>query len=1126
MSEMDESTNAVSDRRALLLERIKERRRASAGQERTIPKRKTTGDCPLSYGQELMWLLDQLSPEGSTAYNSIWTGRLSGPLNLGALLQAVNTIMERHQILRTVYAAVDSVPVQRVADYQPHDLPLIDLSGIPVPQRELEAQRLLEEEARRPFDLSRDLMMRGTLVRMAEHEYLLNLVMHHIAIDGWAKDIIYRELSELYDAFSSNRPPALPELPIQYADFAVWQRNWITGQLLDKQLGYWLQRLAGAPPLLELPTDYPRPSVQEFRGSHERTVFSTTLLRDLKTLSQREGATLFMTLMAAFQVLLYRYSGREDMLVATVVANRPRPELEKLIGYFSNSLLLRTDLSGDPSFRDLMHQVRDVALEAYDHQDLPFEKLLVELKPDRDLSYSPLFQVMFNLQNHEREQVKLSRLGISELKTERGSSKFDLTLNIVEKSDGLRVAFEYNTDLFKADTIRRMLGHFQTLLEGAVCNPAERISLLPLLTAPERRQVLTGWNDTRVHYPTDRCIHQLFEAQVEQTPDAIAVVWENHHLTYAELNARANQLAYYLKRHGVGPEVLVVACLERSLDMVVGVLGVLKAGGAYIPLDAEFAKERLLVVLQDARPVVLLTQQHIHSADVSDANIQVVYLDSERRNIARESTATPATQAAPQNLAYVIYTSGSTGHPKGVTVTHASLVNACMAWQDAYQLRSVARSHLQMANFSFDVFTGDLVRALCSGGKLVLCPLEVLLDPARLYELMVEQAIDCAEFVPSVLRNLLHHLQQSGQRLDFMRVLIAGSDIWHPEEHLGIEGLCGRRTRVINGYGVAEATIDSCYYERKSTHELPVGGIVPIGRPFSNTQLYILDRNLQPVPIGVPGELFIAGPGVARGYLNDPGLTSQKFLAEPFSSEPESRMYRSGDLARYLPDGNIEFLGRRDHQVKIRGFRVELGEIEVVLRDHPEVQEAVVVAHTLALGEKQLVAYVVSKQERVATQQELRRFLKEKLPAYMVPSSIVVIEALPLTPNGKIDRKALPKPEPAPREGGDGFIAPRSPQEQMLAQIWAEVLKVDQVGMEDNFFELGGHSLSAIQVVSRIREKLKLELSVRSLFENPTIAEMAEFIKAAQNNGAPSLEPPIAPVSRDSVRAKRSSFVV
>lgn len=1103
MSEMGESIESVSERRALLLERIKERRRASAGQQQTIPRRETADDCPLSYGQELMWLLDRLSPEGSTAYNGIWTGRLTGPLNFDALLRSLNTLIERHQILRTVYAIVDGVPVQRVTDHRLCDLPMVDLNRVPEPQRELEAQRVLEEEVRQPFDLSRDLVMRVLLVRMAEQDHVLLLVMHHIAIDGWAKDIIYRELSELYSAFSNNRPPSLPELPIQYADFAVWQRAWLTGQLLDKQLAYWRQRLSGAPPLLELPTDYPRPSVQSFQGHHERILLSPALLRDLKALSQREGGTLFMTLMTAFQVLLYRYSGQEDMLVATVVANRPRPELEKLIGYFSNSLLLRTDLSGEPSFRDLMRQVRDVALEAFDHQELPFEKLVVELKPDRDLSYSPLFQVMFNLQNHEREQVKFSGLGISELKTERGTSKFDLTLNIVEKPEGLRVTFEYSTDLFQADTIRRMLSHFQTLLEGAVCNPAERISVLPLLTPEERHLIRVRWNQTAAHYPTDRCIHELFEAQVEQTPDRTAVVWEDESLTYAELNARANQVAHYLKRHGVGPEVLVVICFERSLDMVVGVLGVLKAGGAYVPLDAEFAKERLPVVLEDARPAVLLTKQSVWSPDLSGTDVQIIHLDTHWRNITLESTATPITPVCPKNLAYVIYTSGTTGRPKGVMVTHGNLVNACLAWQQAYQLRFVAQSHLQMANFSFDVFAGDWVRALCSGAKLVLCPFEVLLEPARLYELMFKEGIDFAEFVPSVLRSLLQHLQQTGKRLDFMRVLVSGSDVWHPEEHLAIESLCRPRTRVINGYGVAEATIDSCFYERKSGDELLPSGTVPIGRPFPNTRLYILDRNLQPVPAGVPGELFIAGTGVARGYLNNPDLTSQKFLPEAFSTEPDDRMYRTGDLARYLGDGNIEFLGRGDHQVKIRGFRVELGEIEVVLSDHPEVQAAVVVAHTLERGEKQIVAYVVPKQERAVTQQQLRKFLKEKLPAYMVPSGFVITGALPLTDNGKIDRKALPKPEPATFERADGFVAPRNPQEKVLAQIWAEVLKIDQVGVEDNFFELGGHSLLAVSLLERMR-RLGMRVDVRTLFATPTVVGLA----AAVNSQTATIEVP------------------
>jgi amino acid adenylation domain-containing protein len=1123
MAEITESANAVSQRRALLLQKITERRRASSAQEQTIPRRQTTGDCPLSYAQELMWLLDRLNAEGVTAYNSIWTGRLRGPLNTTALLDSLNAIVEHHQVLRTVYVAVDGVPAQRVTDQRLRDLGLIDLGHLPEAQRETEAVRLLEEEVRRPFDLSQDLMMRVTLLRMSEQDHFLLLDMHHIAIDGWAKDIIYRELSALYEAFCTGKPNSLPEPPIQYADFAVWQRDWITGQVLDDQLAYWVKRLTGAPPLLGLPTDYPRPAIQMFRGNHERTVFPASLLHGLKALGQQEGATLFMTLMAAFQSVLHRYTGRDDMLLATVVANRPRPELEKLIGYFSNSLILRTDFSGDPSFRDLLHQVRDLALDAYDHQDLPFEKLVVKLRPDRDLSYSPLFQVMFNLQNHERESIKLNGLSITELKTERGSSKFDLTLNIWEKTDGLRVAFEYNTDLFKRDTIQRLLGHFQVLLEGAVRNPADRISRLPMLTPAERRQILVEWNDTKADFPKNLCAHQLIEEQARKTPDAIALVWGDQQLTYSELERRANQLAHYLRKHGVGSETRVVICVERSLEMVIGVLGIMKSGGAYIPLDAEFARERLPVILQDAQPTLLLTQRHIQSANTADADLKTVLLDSDWPVISQESSAAPALQAAPRNLAYVIYTSGSTGKPKGVMVTHAGLANAYHAWNAAYQLTTAVKAHLQMANFSFDVFTGDLVRALCSGAKLVLCPLDVLLDPARLYEQMVRHNIDGAEFVPSVLRSLLRHLQQSGQRLDFLRLVVSGSDTWHVEEHLAIERICGSQTRVVNGYGVAEATIDSCRYEPKGAAGLPKDGVVPIGRPFNNTRLYVLDRNLQPVPVGVPGELFIAGAGVARGYLNNDALTTQRFLPEPFTSETEGRMYRTGDLARYLADGNIEFLGRTDHQIKIRGFRVELGEIEVVLGQHEDVDQAIVVAHKQPSGENQLVAYAVPKAQHAADKNEIRKFLKERLPAYMVPSFILVLPAFPLSTNGKVDRNALPLPETGSQEREAAFVGPRDAREQQLAQVWSEILRVDPISIHDNFFDLGGHSLLIMQVLSRLRERFGMQVTVREVFERPTIAEIAELLNSNGHSSSGNAEDAIIPLSRDAVRARRST---
>lgn len=1120
MTEIVESANAASQRRALLLQRIIERRRESTEQDHKIPRRKVTGDCPLSYAQELMWLLDRLNAEGVTAYNSIWTGRLHGSLDPTALLRSLNSVIERHEILRTVYVAVDGVPMQRVTDKRLQNLGSVDLTHLPESQRENEAVRLLEEEVRRPFDLSNDLMIRVMLVQISERDHFLLLDMHHIAIDGWAKEIIYRELTAFYNAFSAGKTLVLAELPIQYADFAVWQRDWLTGQALNDQLAYWVKGLSGAPPLLELPTDYPRPSIQMYRGNHERTVFPADLLQGLRALSQQEGATLFMILMAAFQALLNRYTGRDDMLVATVVANRPLPELEKLIGYFSNSLVLRTDFSGDPSFRDLLHRVRDVALEAYDHQDLPFEKLVVELKPDRDLSYSPLFQVMFNLQNHEREQIKLDGLLITELKTERASSKFDLTLNIKEKTDGLQVAFEYNTDLFKSDTIRRMLSHFQVLLESVVRNPSERVSRLPMLTPHERQQIVVEWNDTTADYHKNVCIHELFEAQAKKTPDAVALVCGSEQLTYAELDRRANQLANYLKKQGVGPESRVVICVERSLEMVVGVLGILKAGGAYVPLDAEFAKERLSVILQDAQPVLLLTQEHVRSANVSDATVTTVHLDADWPIVSQNSVAAPPRQVTSESLAYVIYTSGSTGKPKGVMVPHSALVNAYKAWEEAYQLHSAVKSHLQMANFSFDVFTGDMVRALCSGGKLVLCPLDVLLDPVKLYQMMLKHSVDCAEFVPSVLRNLLRYLKQSGQKLDFMRILISGSDTWYVEEYRKIEDMCGPETRVLNSYGVAEATIDSCWYERKETEDLPCDGIVPIGRPFRNTRLFILDRNLQPVPVGVAGELYIGGSGLARGYLNNEDLTSKKFLPDPFSPELGGRLYKTGDMARFRADGNIEFLGRTDHQIKIRGFRVELGEIESVLSQHEDVEQAIVLAHKASGVENRLIAYVVFKEHYRADENVVRKFLKERLPAYMVPSAIVILRVFPLSKNGKIDRLALPLPETGIQEREVVLVPPRDTREQQLAQVWSEVLRVDPIGIHDNFFDLGGHSLLIIQVLSRLRERFALDLTVRDLFERPTIAEIAEFLNSNGHRNSASREASIVPVPRVAVRTR------
>ncbi|MDZ7358889.1 MAG: amino acid adenylation domain-containing protein, partial [candidate division KSB1 bacterium] len=936
--------------------------------------------------------------------------------------------------------------------------------------------------------------------------------------DGWSVGVLIREISVLYNAFVKGEPDPLPELPIQYADFAVWQQQYLSGEVLERQLSYWKHQLNGRYgklQVLELPTDRPRPAIQTSNGDNVDAVLPGQLIHRLKALSSQEGTTLFMTLLAAFKVLLHRYTGQEDISVGSPIANRTRAEIESLIGFFVNTLVLRTDLSGDPSFRELLQRVKEVTLGAYANQDIPFERLVELVQPERDMSHSPLFQVMFILQNNPMNGgVELPNVHLSTLDINAGTSTFDLTLMVTEQSYGANISIEYNTDLFDASTMRRLIDHYQQLLEGIVANPNEKISRLPLLTGSERQQVVVEWNKNEADYPRGLCIHQLFEAQAESTPDAIAVAFDGQYLTYRELDQRANQLAHYLRKHGVGPEKLVGICADKSLDLIVGVIGTIKAGGAYVPIDPTYPPDRIDHMLKDSNVTVLLTQ-HSLVPNLPDYDGEIICLDTDWVKIARQPIDKPMVHVTPENLVYVIYTSGSTGKSKGVMVMHKTLVNQYHAWEETFRLRTDATSHLQMASFSFDVFSGDLVRALCSGGKLVLVPRDLLLEADKLYQLMLKEQVDIAEFVPAVLRNLVQYLDTTGQDLKFMKVLIAGSDVWYVGEYKKFLKYCSPSTRLLNTFGLTEATIDSSYFESKDLN-LSLERLVPIGIPFNNTKIYIVDELIQPLPIGIPGELCVGGAGLARGYLNRPDLTAEKFIPNPFSQVPGDRLYRTGDRARFLADGNIEFLGRIDNQVKIRGYRIELGEIESALEKHPSVKDVVVSAREDAPGSKRLVAYIVTKNGVQPTVGEFHSFLKEQLPEYMVPSYFMFLEKMPLTPNGKIDRRALPAPDQQSAAVlATEYVAPRTPVEQKLAQIWTQLLGIEKIGVNDNFFELGGHSLLATQLVSRIRAEFHIELPLRTVFEVPFIAELAKKIDIALVSERAFEAPPIVPVPRE-----------
>jgi len=1081
---------------------------------------------PASYAQQRLWILDQLEP-GSPFYNIPAAVRLTGKLDRSALQRALDEIGFRHETLRTTFSVQEGEPVQVIALDRPFDLPVVDLQTLPPEQREAEVQRLAVEEARAPFDLRRGPLFRARLLCLGADEHVLLLTMHHIISDGWSIGVFIHEVAVLYTAFSAGQPSPLPDLPIQYADYAIWQRDRLKETGLDSQVAYWKEKLGGELPVLKLPTDRPRPAAQTFRGATTSRHLPLRLAMRLKSFSRAEDATLFMTLLAAFQALLYRYSGQEDLCVGSPIANRTRAEVEGLIGFFVNTLVLRADLSGEPSFRELLRRIKAATLEAYANQDLPFDMLVEVLRPERDMSYNPLFQVMFILQNAPARSHSLPGLSLSALEAETGTSTFDLTLSMSELPDGLDASIEYNTDLFDRDTIDRMLAHFELLLEGILDHPDDSVSILPLLSPAEREQVLYAWNATGRDYPLDRLtVVDLVDAQAARTPHALALVWSAPdtppeaalRLTYAELGARSNRLARLLRSLEVGPNIPVGVCLERGLDLVVAVLAVLKAGGAYLPLDPNYPAERLAYMLEDSSVPVLLTQQSLLSG-LPPCSARVICLDEQAASIAALSADPLPVFSTPEDLAYLIYTSGSTGRPKGVLVSQSNLVNAFLAWHEDYRLEEV-RAHLQMANFAFDVFSADLVRALGSGGKLVLCPREYLLSPPQLYALMRQESVDCAEFVPAVLRELVRHLEDTRQDFGFMRLLICGSDVWYVEEFRRIQRLCGSRTRLINSFGLTEATIDSCYFEG-SQIPLPDDAVVPIGRPFPNQRLYILDRHQQPLPPLVQGELYVGGAGVARGYLNHPELTAERFIPDPFSSTLGVTLYRTGDLARYRKDGQVEFLGRQDDQVKIRGFRVEIGEIEALLVQHPAVSQAAVMVREPRPGDQRLVAYLVPAAPETPPEiSHVRDFLQERLPVYMLPAAFVLLEGLPLTPNGKVNRKVLPAPDWSSQVWGETYVAPRTPLEETLVEIWAQVLGMDaaRISVQDNFFDLGGHSLLATQVVSRVRDGLKVDLPLRRIFEAPSVAALARVVEeglAGQAGPAVSRQVPcIAPVPR------------
>ncbi|HEV7517010.1 MAG TPA: amino acid adenylation domain-containing protein, partial [Thermoanaerobaculia bacterium] len=1084
---------------------------ANAGPRRQAPPLLPVGrdrELPLSFAQERLWLIDQLLP-GGAAYNLPAALHLAGELDLAALDATFAELVRRHESLRTTFREAGGRPVQVVHPAGPPALPQVELAGLPAELREEETRRLARAEARRPFDLMTGPLFRLTLLRLGGEagEHVALLTQHHIVSDGWSIGVLVRELGALYADYRDRRPSRLPEPALHYADFAVWQRQWLSGEVLESELGYWRERLGGRPPVLELPTDRPRPALQSFAGAIQRLQLSAETLAGLRVRAREQGATLFMVLLAAFEVLLGRYSGQDDFVVGTPIAGRTYREIEGLIGFFVNMLVLRAQLGGEPGFGELLGRVRETALSAYAHQDLPFEKLVLELQPERDLSRTPLFQVVFALQNAPGGELSLPGLTFRSLPVETATAKFDLTLALAEGASDLGGVVEYNRDLFDCPTAGRLARHLEILLARLAGSLGGRIAELPLLSRAERHAVLLDWSDTAKPCPQVPLVHELFSAHARRHPEATAISSPLGRLSYGEVEAQSNRLAHHLRELGVGPEVLVAVCTERTLERVVGIVAALKAGGAYVSLDPTYPEERLAFLLADAGAPVLLTERRFAPA-LAALPAQVICLDGDWDGIAGDAGAPPASGVGPENLAYVVYTSGSTGRPKGVEIPHQGLMNLVRWHQDLYQVVPADRG-TQIASPAFDASIWELWPYLAAGASVHVPDEETRLSSPGMLRWWSEQGITLAYLMTPLAEGVLEEEVPAGLPLS-VRALIIGGDRLHrgPSPEMGL--------RLMNHYGPAEYTVTSTVIEVPKQGELP--RLPSIGRAVDNTRIYVLGRRGEPVPTGVPGELFVAGLGLARGYLHRPDLTAEKFVPDPFGAlhgETGARMYRTADLVRWLPDGDLDFLGRLDHQVKIRGLRIELGEIESVLGQHPDLREVAVLVREDRPGNKRLVAYAVPAGAAPA-REELRRFLLEKLPEYMVPSAFVLLPALPLTPNGKVDRRALPAP-PAPDGAPDrDFVAPRTPAEEVLAGIWGEVLQVGEVSVDDNFFELGGHSLLATRLTSRVRETFGVDLPLRRVFESPTLAGLAAAI-----TGELPAALPVPPLSR----APRSSEI-
>ena len=1042
----------------------------------TIRRRAGTGPRRLSFPQERLFLLDQINP-GLSAYNVPTMLRVRGTLDGDLLRRAFDVVIGRHEILRSSITLIDGSPVAEVMAPRPVDLSVSDLRSAPEDEREARALEILSELARRPFDLSGDVLLRAALVHLDDHEDRLLVVLHHSASDHVSGSLLFAELEAAYVAFAAGGEPELPDLPIQYADFAEWQRDNLQGALLDELVSYWTEQLAGAPAHLELPSDRPRPGVQSYRGSWHEATLGADVAVPLRALARSQGVSLFMVLLSAFKVLLARYSGATDLVVGTPVSGRHHDETASLLGCFSNTLALRTDLAGDPSFAELMRRVRETTLGALANQELPFEKLVEELNPARERSHSPIFQVLFGYDVVGAREREFAGHPVEQLPVPGWeSARFDLAITIHDLPDGsLHLHLGYSTDLFDASRIDRMVGHLETLLRAAGADPERAISELPLLTESERRTLLTTWNQTAAPYD-ERGLHELISEQAQRTPDAVAVVAGEGRCTYAELDRRANQLAHELAALGAAEGALVGISVERGIDMVVALLATMKSGAAYVPIDPSYPPQRQELMLSDSGARVLLTQERFVGM-LNPGDATVVCLDDDWPRIAQHTAEPPAVRSDPDRLAYVIYTSGSTGRPKGVEITHRALVNFLTSMRRSPGLEA-DDVLLAVTTLSFDIAGLELYLPLMVGARVVLTPLEATMDGVQLADWLVSSGATFMQATPTTWQLLL---DAGWKGTTGLRVACGGEAV----PRALVDQLLDRCESAWQMYGPTETTIWS------SVAPLVAGdGPPPLGGPIANTTFYVLDERRQPVPIGVPGELHIGGASVATGYHDRPELTSERFVEDPFADG--GRIYRTGDLVRWREDGALDFLGRIDQQIKLRGFRIELGEIESAMLAHDGIASAAAIVREDVPGDKRLVGYLVPRAGEHADTEALRSALRAKLPPFMVPSAFVVLETMPTTPNGKIDRRALPAPDGARPELERTYIAPETPMEEALAEVWASVLTLEEIGVEDNFFDLGGHSLLAVKMLARVRDELGIDLPLRVVFEASTVRGLAE----------------------------------